>query len=73
MPVLNEYEFVGGEFLLPPQEDYVNLPHYKIPGKTRENSEPNKHGDPNPPNMEVFTEPVIAGHAIPPKYVVGYT
>ena len=62
MPVLNEYLIIGGAFLLPPQEDDVNLPHDKIPGKTREKSEPNKHGDPNSLKMAVFIENYISGH-----------
>ena len=33
MPVLNEYVIIGCVFLLPPQEDDVNLPHDEIPLK----------------------------------------
>ena len=43
MPVINEYGIIGGEFILPPQEDDGNLPHDKIPVKTGQISEPNKH------------------------------
>ena len=46
MPVLNEYGFIGGEFILPPHEDDGNMPHDKIPYKLVK-SEHNKHGDPN--------------------------
>ena len=38
------------------------MPQDKIPGKTGENSEPNKHVDPNSPKMEVFTEHNIDSH-----------
>ena len=62
MPVLNSYGFIRGAFLLPPQEDDANLPHDKIPGKTGEIGEPNKHGDLNSPNMAVSIEHDIYGH-----------
>ena len=40
--------------------------------KTREKREPNKHGEPNPPNMAVLIEHDIAGQKfllLPQKYV----
>ena len=54
MPDLNEYLFIGDTFLLTPQEDGVNISSETIPGKTGENNEPNKHGEPNSPKMLVF-------------------
>ena len=39
IPVLNEYGIIGGAFLLTPQEDHINMPHDKTPGKTGENNE----------------------------------
>ena len=54
MPVLKEYIIIGGAFLLPPQEYDGNMPQNKIPGKTEENSEPNKYGDPNSPKISFF-------------------
>ena len=33
MSVFNEYGIICGAFILPTQEDDVNLPHVKIPGK----------------------------------------
>ena len=47
-----EYRIIDCAFLLPPQEDNINLPHDKIPGKTGENSEPKKHGYPNHPRWK---------------------
>ena len=47
------------------------MPHDKISGKTGENSEPNKHGDPNSPNMTVFIQHDIDVHTfiiIPQEY-----
>ena len=54
MPVLKEYIIIGIAFLLPPQEYDGNMPQNKIPGKTEENSEPNKYGDPNSPKISFF-------------------
>ena len=61
MTVLNGYGFIGGAFLIPPQEDDVNLPHentWQNWGK----SEHNKNGYPNLPKMAVFIEHDIYGH-----------
>ena len=40
------------------------MPHDKIPGKTGENSEPNKHGYPNLSKTAVLIEHDITTHTI---------
>ena len=62
MLVLKKYGFIGDELILPPKENDVNMPHDKIPGENGENSEPNKHGDPNSPNIAVFIDHGIYGN-----------
>ena len=44
MSVFNEYGIICGAFILPTQEDDVNLPHVKIPGKMGGKVNPKKVG-----------------------------
>ena len=62
MLVLHKYGIIGGGFLLPPQEDVVNMTHDKTPGKTGDNNGPNKNWELNSPKMIVFIEHDIADH-----------
>ena len=61
MPILNKNGIISCAFTIPSQEDGGNISHDKIPGKTKDNSEPNKWRYPNWPKTEVIIEHGVYG------------